>query len=82
MSEHDTDLVTETESTAVIELPGSFDDYLAGIGKKQRHELRRKRRRYEENRHRDRSLDAARHGTARGAVLPGRLRSARSLVAA
>jgi len=40
--------MTETESTAVIELPGSFDDYLAGIGKKQRHELRRKRRRYEE----------------------------------
>ncbi|MDH4309836.1 MAG: GNAT family N-acetyltransferase, partial [Acidimicrobiia bacterium] len=33
---------------AVLDLPASFDEYLALIGKKQRHELRRKRRRYEE----------------------------------
>ncbi len=32
---------------AVLELPASFDEYLAGIGKKERHELRRKRRRFE-----------------------------------
>ena len=34
-------------ATAVLDLPGSFDDYLAAIGKKQRHETRRKRRRFE-----------------------------------
>jgi CelD/BcsL family acetyltransferase involved in cellulose biosynthesis len=33
---------------AVVELPGDFATYLEAIGKKQRHELRRKRRRYEE----------------------------------
>ena len=33
--------------TAVLELPPSFDEYLAGIGKKDRHELRRKRRRFD-----------------------------------
>lgn len=33
---------------AVVTLPSSFDEYLDMIGKKQRHELRRKRRRYEE----------------------------------
>ncbi len=38
----------ETESTAVVDLPRSWDDYMSDIGKKQRHELRRKRRRYEE----------------------------------
>lgn len=38
----------ETEATAVVSLPASWDDYLSAIGKKQRHELRRKRRRYEE----------------------------------
>lgn len=35
--------------TAVIDLPDAFDLYLAGLGKKQRHEVRRKRRRYEEH---------------------------------
>ncbi len=40
--------VTGGESTAVVQLPRSWDDYLADIGKKQRHELRRKRRRYED----------------------------------
>lgn len=34
-------------TTAVLALPPSFDEYLASIGKKERHELRRKRRRYE-----------------------------------
>lgn len=34
---------------AVLELPATFDDYLTAIGKKQRHEVRRKRRRYEEH---------------------------------
>ncbi len=33
---------------AVLQLPSTFDDYLDAIGKKQRHEVRRKRRRYEE----------------------------------
>lgn len=36
------------EVAAVLELPSTFDDYLDEIGKKQRHEVRRKRRRYEE----------------------------------
>ena len=34
-------------ATAVLDLPGSFDDYLAAIGKRERHETRRKRRRFE-----------------------------------
>jgi CelD/BcsL family acetyltransferase involved in cellulose biosynthesis len=38
--------VSEHESTAVLELPGSLDDWLASIGKKERHEVRRKRRRF------------------------------------
>jgi CelD/BcsL family acetyltransferase involved in cellulose biosynthesis len=33
---------------AVLDLPDTIDDYLSRIGKKQRHEVRRKRRRYEE----------------------------------
>ena len=33
--------------TAVLDLPATFDDYLAAIGKKDRHELRRKRRRFD-----------------------------------
>lgn len=32
---------------AVLPLPASFEEYLASIGKKERHEVRRKRRRYE-----------------------------------
>lgn len=32
--------------TAVLDLPDTFEDYLADLGKKQRHEVRRKRRRY------------------------------------
>lgn len=38
--------VHEDEVTAVVDLPTSFDDYLIGLSKKQRHEVRRKRRRY------------------------------------
>lgn len=34
-------------STAVLELPAAFDDYLKNIGKKERHETRRKQRRFE-----------------------------------
>ncbi len=33
--------------TAVLDLPHTFDDYLMSIGKKERHELRRKRRRFD-----------------------------------
>lgn len=37
------------EMAAVVRLPDSFDAYLQAIGKKERHEIRRKRRRYERN---------------------------------
>jgi CelD/BcsL family acetyltransferase involved in cellulose biosynthesis len=36
------------EVAAVLPLPASFDAWLAGLGKKTRHEVRRKRRRFEE----------------------------------
>ena len=39
--------VREHESAAVIDLPADPDDYLAGLGKKERHEVRRKGRRFE-----------------------------------
>jgi CelD/BcsL family acetyltransferase involved in cellulose biosynthesis len=35
------------ETAAVLRLPDSFDEYLASLGKKERHEMRRKRRRFE-----------------------------------
>jgi CelD/BcsL family acetyltransferase involved in cellulose biosynthesis len=35
----------ETDPVVAMELPGSWDDYLAGLSSKDRHELRRKRRR-------------------------------------
>ena len=35
------------ETAAVLTLPDSFDEYLAGLAKKERHELRRKRRRFD-----------------------------------
>ena len=35
------------EVAAVVELPETFEEYLAGLDKKQRHEIRRKRRRFE-----------------------------------
>ena len=34
-------------STAVLDLPASYDDYLGSLGKKERHETRRKGRRFE-----------------------------------
>lgn len=40
-------VVERHAATAVLTLPDSFDDYLALIGKKERHELRRKRRRFD-----------------------------------
>ncbi len=44
------DAVTDSHTvTAVLDLPDSFDGYLIDLGKKQRHEVRRKRRRYEES---------------------------------
>ena len=39
--------VVPHSTAAVLALPPSFDEYLTSIGKKERHELRRKRRRYE-----------------------------------
>ena len=39
--------VTEDEVAAVLELPDSYEGWLASIGKKERHEVRRKRRRFE-----------------------------------
>lgn len=41
-------VLSEREATAVLALPTSYDDWLAALGKKQRHEVRRKRRRFEE----------------------------------
>lgn len=41
--------IEEHSATLVLPLPASFEDYLGVIGKKQRHELRRKRRRFEEH---------------------------------
>ena len=41
--------VERTDHTPAIQLPGAWDDYLAGIDKKQRHEIRRKLRRADEN---------------------------------
>lgn len=41
--------IEEHSATLVLSLPASFEEYLGRIGKKQRHELRRKRRRFEEH---------------------------------
>ncbi len=38
---------SEHEVAAVLSLPGSTEEWLSGIGKKERHEVRRKRRRFE-----------------------------------
>ncbi|GMU57572.1 MAG: hypothetical protein AMXMBFR33_67180 [Candidatus Xenobia bacterium] len=40
-------VATRTDSNPVLALPPSFEDYLGGLTKKQRHELRRKMRRAE-----------------------------------
>ena len=37
---------SQHETAAVLNLPASYDDWLASIGKKERHEVRRKRRRF------------------------------------
>jgi CelD/BcsL family acetyltransferase involved in cellulose biosynthesis len=42
--------VEEHEASAVLQLPSTFDEYLMSIGKKERHELRRKRRRFDNER--------------------------------
>ena len=42
--------VRQHEVTAVLDLPDSFEAYLATIRKKERHELRRKRRRFDNER--------------------------------
>ncbi len=39
--------VSEHETAAVLPLPPTYDDWLGSIGKKQRHEVRRKHRRFE-----------------------------------
>ncbi|MDJ0952669.1 MAG: GNAT family N-acetyltransferase [Acidimicrobiia bacterium] len=39
--------VEQHNVAAVLDLPSTFDDYLMSIGKKDRHELRRKRRRFD-----------------------------------
>jgi len=41
-----TSSTNQHEMTAVLELPSSYEDWLASIGKKERHEVRRKRRRF------------------------------------
>lgn len=43
-----THVVTREAVTAVIDLPDDTGVWLAGLGKKERHEIRRKRRRFEE----------------------------------
>lgn len=48
------------EVAAVLSLPDTVDEYLHALGKKQRHEVRRKRRRYEE------VVGAIRHETHEG----------------
>jgi len=42
-----TPTTTQHTVAAVLRLPATFDDYLAQLGKKERHELRRKRRRFD-----------------------------------
>jgi CelD/BcsL family acetyltransferase involved in cellulose biosynthesis len=39
--------VSEDETIAVLTLPSTYEDWLGSLGKKQRHEVRRKRRRFE-----------------------------------
>jgi CelD/BcsL family acetyltransferase involved in cellulose biosynthesis len=56
-----THAVTREAVTAVLELPDDAGVWLAGLGKKDRHEIRRKRRRFEEtlgSAHLERSSDA------------------------
>ena len=39
--------VTEEDATPLLALPKSFDDYLSSLGRKERHEMRRKLRRFD-----------------------------------
>lgn len=48
------------EMAAVLVLPESFDEYMSDVGKKQRHEIRRKRRRFQQ------AVGEVRHETHRG----------------
>jgi CelD/BcsL family acetyltransferase involved in cellulose biosynthesis len=49
LSEYGVDLQVEEHTvSAIVSLPDTFDDYLGMLSKKQRHEVRRKRRRYED----------------------------------
>lgn len=41
-------VVERRDATAVLRLPPTYDDWLASLGRKERHETRRKRRRYED----------------------------------
>lgn len=54
--------VGEHTVAAVLQLPDDFEEYLSTIGKKERHETRRKRRRYEAALGEVRFVHAAAHG--------------------
>lgn len=60
--------VEEEETTPKAELPGSWDEFLAGLRKKDRHELRRKLRRL------DRESDNRQYAAANGDSLDGSMR--------
>ena len=55
----------QEETAAILRLPSSWDDYLASLGSKQRHELKRKRRRIERE-HPDTKLRASTPETLAG----------------
>ncbi len=49
LSERGVDVVVDEHTvSAIVTLPDTFDEYLGMLSKKQRHEVRRKRRRYED----------------------------------
>lgn len=60
--------VEEEETTPKTELPGSWDEFLAGLRKKDRHELRRKLRRL------DRESENRQYAAANGDSLDGSMR--------
>ena len=60
--------VEEEETTPKAELPGSWDEFLAGLRKKDRHELRRKIRRL------DRESENRQYSAANGDSLDGSMR--------
>ena len=61
-------VVEEEETTPKAELPGSWDEFLAGLRKKDRHELRRKIRRL------DRESENRQYAAANGDSLEGSMR--------